>query len=301
MSAGGGGATVSAAALDGELRAEGGRERVARGGPARVGPRGRGGVRGRDAAPSLAAEACEQRRQWLAQQRRSGFRQRSTSARSIAQPISPSSSFFLNQSSTGHPGPSHAALCPVPLQASQGSLPRPLQAGHSLQPSSSEQNLSEPTVRAPLPRQNSQPQVPEPPQQSHGAEGVFLWFCFVVEERKKREEKKGREKRVRERKKNRMKKKAPLDFTDALSCRIPAQIHLCPDRPGQLEPLLLLLGALGVDVLRELRGDDRVELVLAVERAGIVRRRRRRRCRRRFGVDDRARVATSARAPIAAA
>ena len=81
---------------------------------------------------------------------------------------------ILFQSSTGHPGPSHAALCPVPLQASQGTLPRPLQAGHSLQPSSSEQNLSEPTVRAPLPRQNSQPQVPEPPQQSQGAEGVFL-------------------------------------------------------------------------------------------------------------------------------
>ena len=78
------------------------------------------------------------------------------------------------QSSTGHPGPSHAALCPVPLQASQGTLPRPLQAGHSLHPSSSEQNLSAPTVRAPLPRQNSQPQVPEPPQQSQGADGVFL-------------------------------------------------------------------------------------------------------------------------------
>ena len=92
-----------------------------------------------------------------------------------------STSFF--QSSTGHPGPSHAALWPVPLQASQGTLPRPLQAGHSLQPSSSEQNLSEPTVRAPLPRQNSQPQVPEPPQQSHGDEGVLLYWgpeCVCV-------------------------------------------------------------------------------------------------------------------------
>jgi hypothetical protein len=47
--------------------------------------------------------------------------------------------------------------------------------------------------------------------------------------------------------------------------------HLGPDRPGQLEPLLLLLGALRVDVLRELGRHDRVELVLAVERArGVV-------------------------------
>ena len=117
---------------------------------------------------------------------------------------------ILFQSSTGHPGPSHAALCPVPLQASQGTLPRPLQAGHSLQPSSSEQNLSEPTVRAPLPRQNSQPQVPEPPQQSHGAEGVFLWSFFLflfLEEQQERERKKekGVEKKIKG------KKKAPLD------------------------------------------------------------------------------------------
>ena len=96
------------------------------------------------------------------------------------------------------------------MQASQGTLPRPLQAGHSLQPSSSEQNLSEPTVRAPLPRQNSQPQVPEPPQQSHGAEGVFLWSFFLflfLEEQQERERKKekGVEKKIKG------KKKAPLD------------------------------------------------------------------------------------------
>ena len=40
---------------------------------------------------------------------------------------------------------------------------------------------------------------------------------------------------------------------------------LRPDRPRQLEPLLLLLGALRVNVMGELRGDERVELVLAVE------------------------------------
>ena len=119
-----------------------------------------------------------------------------------------------SQSSTGHPGPSHAALCPVPLQASHGTLPRPLQAGHSLHPSSSEQNLSEPTVRAPLPRQNSQLQAPEPPQQSHGAEGVFLWEGFLEGFGVERE----REKEEAEKKKS--KKNAPRFL---MPCRQPRQ------------------------------------------------------------------------------